>query len=377
MNPGATAQLNWSTTGTTSLSINGTSGAASGTRNVAPTTTTTYTLNASNSFGTSTATVKVNVNAGSAALGVPTISAPAAGDVINSGGIGFGWSSVGGATGYDSAYWDASSGAVVFSGSLSGAAATSTLIMLTNGSYLFGVRACQGNGFADNQCGRFASRNLPVSIGAPTAAPSVTAPGAGTTLTQSIVTLQWTGVTGSGPLPLFYEVELTETGSNQRELSILLPDTSLNTVARVHSGAYSLRVRACQGGCGPWSATRTFSATIAPAPTTAPTITSAVVTGGNSLLAVNWTAIGGAEWYQLYVIQPPPAGQAAARSPSRRARSSARASRGCRCRRAPPACSSRRVPATAAGRSARRVRSRPPARTRAPRNWASRSAARW
>ena len=31
------------------------------------------------------------------------------------------------------------------------------------------------------------------------------------------------------------------------------------------------------------------------------------MTSGNSL-AVNWTAIGGAEWYQLYVIQPAPAG---------------------------------------------------------------------
>ena len=223
MNPGATAQLSWSTTGTTALSINGTSGAASGTRNVAPTTTTTYTLNASNSFGTSTATVKVNVNAGSAALGVPTISAPAAGDVINSGGIGFGWSSVGGATGYDLRLWDASSGAVVFSGSLSGAAATSTLIVLPNGSYLFGVRACQGNGFADNQCGRFASRNFTVSIGAPSTAPTVTAPAAGAMLTQSIVTLQWTSVAGSGPLPLFYEVDLTESGSGQHELRSCCP----------------------------------------------------------------------------------------------------------------------------------------------------------
>ena len=78
-------------------------------------------------------------------------------------------------------------------------------------------------------------------------------------------------------------------------------------MTRLRTGAYALRVRACQGGCGPWSTLRTFSATIAPAPTTAPTITSAVVTSGNSL-AVNWTAIGGAEWYQLYVIQPPPAG---------------------------------------------------------------------
>ena len=301
--PGGTSVLSWSTTGATSANINGTAAATSGTRNVSPTTTTAYTLNASNSFGTSSATVTVNANGGTAALPMPTITVPSAGQVINSGGVSFAWNAVAGASGYDLRLWNSNTGATVFAGSLNGNAATSTLISLPNGFYMFGVRACQNNAFTDAQCGRFASRVFQVNVGAPTTAPSVTAPAAGATLTQSIVTLQWTGITGSGSLPLYYEVDLTDAGSGRRELSILLPDTSLSTVTRVHSGAYALRVRACQGGCGPWSATRSFTATIAPAPSSAPSITSAVVSNGNSL-AVNWTSIGGAEWYQLYVIQP-------------------------------------------------------------------------
>ena len=300
---GGTAVLSWSTSGATSASINGTSAnIPSGTRNVTPTTTTVYTLNANNTFGTSSANVTVNVNGGSAPLAVPTITAPASAQVINSGGITFAWNAVGGATGYDLRVWNSNTGAAVFSGSLSGNGATSTLVSLPSGFYMFGVRACQGNGFAEGQCGRFASVVFQVNIGSPSNAPSVTAPAQGANLTQSILTLGWTAVSGSGTLPLFYEVDLTETGSDQRELSILLPSSSLSTVTRVHSGSYALRVRACQGGCGPWSATRTFTATIGAPPTSAPSITNTSVTGGNSL-AATWTSVSGAEWYQLYVIQ--------------------------------------------------------------------------
>jgi len=238
---------------------------------------------------------------------VPTITAPTNGQVINGSGVSFAWTAVANATGYDLRIAN-SGGSTVFSGSLSGIGSTSTLISLPQaGGYTFRVRACVGGGFADAQCGAFASRAFSVTIPAPSVAPTVTAPAAGATLTQSIVVLQWTAVSSSGPFPLFYEVDLTETNSGQRALQILLPDTALSTVTRVRTGNYALRVRACQGGCGPWSATRTFSAQIGAPPSGAPTITSAVVSGGNSL-AGTWTAVSGAEWYQLYVIQPPPAG---------------------------------------------------------------------
>ena len=47
---------------------------------------------------------------------------------------------------------------------------------------------------------------------------------------------------------------------------------------------------------------------IAPAPSTAPTITSAAVQASGNAVNVAWTAVAGAEWYQLFIIQPPPAG---------------------------------------------------------------------
>ena len=235
-------------------------------------------------------------------VAMPTITAPTQNQVIMTSGVTFAWTSVPTATGYDLRILSGAS-ATVFSGSLAGNGATSTLISLPqSGSYTVRVRACIGGGFSDAQCGLFASRAFSVSIGAPSAAPTVTAPSEGATVTQSNLLLQWTSVSGSGPLPLFYEVDLSETGSGEHALQILLPDTELSTVARLHSGSYALRVRACQGGCGPWSATRSFAATIAPAPSGAPTITNAMVSG-NSLNAA-WTAIGGAEWYQLYVVQP-------------------------------------------------------------------------
>jgi hypothetical protein len=114
-------------------------------------------------------------------------------------------------------------------------------------------------------------------------------------------------VAGTGTLPVQYEVELTNLTSGAVDLSITVPDPTHSTVTQVQSTSYRLRVRACQAGCGPWSATVQFGAVIAPVPASAPTITSAVVNGSNSA-TIQWTAVSGAEWYQLFVIQPAPAG---------------------------------------------------------------------
>jgi hypothetical protein len=301
VNPGSPANLAWSTAGATSANVNGGSVAVNGSQNFSPSVTTTYTLNANNSFGTASAGVKVNVNAGSASLGVPTISEPSPGQVVSVNSVNFVWSQVAGAAGYDRRVWNAGNGATVFQGSLSGAAATSALITLPPGSFLFGVRAC-GNGFGDAQCGRYASRAFSINPVTPTGAPAVTAPAAGAVLTTSTLSLRWTAVAGSGTFPVFYEVQLLNQPSGVPELQILLPDPTLSTVARLHSGSFTLRVRACQIGCGPWSGSIAFSANIGPAPSSAPSITSAVVSGGTNL-AVSWSAVAGAEWYQMFVIQ--------------------------------------------------------------------------
>ncbi|MFN8642843.1 MAG: hypothetical protein U0802_14775 [Candidatus Binatia bacterium] len=309
VNPGSAALLAWSTAGATSASLSGGAVATSGTKSVSPSASTTYTLNASNSFGTSSASVKVNVNAGSAALSVPTITAPSASQVVSVSGVSFAWNAVNGANGYDLRLFNASSGATMFQGSLTGAASTSTLITLPNGSYLFAVRACS-NGFTDARCGRFATRAFAVSTIAPTGAPTVTAPASGAVLTNSFATLAWTAVAGNGSLPVFYEVELTNQATGVPELQITEADPTLSTITKLRSGSYRLRVRACQAGCGPWSAVVGFQRAIAAVPTGAPsTVTNAVVSGGDNALAVSWTSVSGADFYQLLVIQPPPAGR--------------------------------------------------------------------
>ena len=83
------------------------------------------------------------------------------------------------------------------------------------------------------------------------------------------------------------------------------PATQTDVILR--SAQYRMQVRACQASCGSFSAPVDFSVDLGPVPNAAPSITSAVVSGGNSL-SVSWTAVGGAEWYQVQVVQPPPAG---------------------------------------------------------------------
>ena len=98
--------------------------------------------------------------AGSPVIGSPVITAPGQGQVINTGAVTVAWNAVATATGYDLRILNGAS-ATVFSGSLTGNGATSTLIGLPQpGSYTVFVRACIGGGFTDAQCGPFASRGF-------------------------------------------------------------------------------------------------------------------------------------------------------------------------------------------------------------------------
>jgi hypothetical protein len=235
-------------------------------------------------------------------IGVPLITSPAINQVSNDANVSFAWTAVANATKYDLLIVNNANGATVFTGSLTGNAATSTLISLPgNGSYQFRVRAC-----VNAPCGTYATRNFSISLLAPAAAPSVTFPQPGAVLTASIQTLSWSAVAGSGGLPVFYEVELTNLGTATTELRITVPDPTLSTVTRVHDGSYRLRVRACQTGCGPYSSPVDFAADVGNQPAVAPSGVSPSLNG--SMLTVSWNAVAGAEWYQVYVIQPPPAG---------------------------------------------------------------------
>ncbi|MHB1045548.1 MAG: SMP-30/gluconolactonase/LRE family protein [Thermoanaerobaculia bacterium] len=301
--------LAWTTTGATSVAISGLGGtfALSGTRDVSVAATTTYTLTATNAAGSVTATATVNVLPGAGtSLGTPVITAPTAGQTVAVAGVGFTWNAVASAAGYDVKLYSATSGATVFAGSLVGNASTSTLVTLPDGAYLFAVRACNASGFANANCGAFATRSFSVAKTAPTGAPTVTAPAQGAVLTASTQTFSWTAVPSVDPgLSLSYEVLLTDVaGGNIPDLQITVPDPTLSTIYTLHSSAlYELKVRACQAGCGPWSAPVTFSVDLPDVPTTAPSVPTCSVSGGNSLTC-SWSAVTGADVYSFYVVQP-------------------------------------------------------------------------
>ena len=240
-----------------------------------------------------------------AAPSVPAITSPLAGGSYKVAGVTFSWGSVGGAGGYDLRLLDAQSGSTLFSGSLAGGGSTSTLIGLSNGSYVFAVRACGSGGFSDSTCGSFATRSFLVALTAPNGNSSVTFPASGAVLTGSTQTLAWTSVSKSDPnQPLYYEVLLRDVTAGTTELQITVPDPQLSTVYSMHSSSqYELKVRACQAGCGPYSTSVVFAVALPAVPTAAPAITGASVSGGNSL-SVAWTGVSGADSYQVQVIKP-------------------------------------------------------------------------
>jgi hypothetical protein len=228
--------------------------------------------------------------------------------VIGVEGVTFTWTSVATATAYDIRVLNAANNATVFTGSLTGGDSTSTLISLpNNGNYSFRIRACV-NAISDATCGAFASRAFTVALVAPSAAPVITAPTAGANLTSSTYTLSWTAVAGDPAIAdLFYDVQITNLSTGQGELQVrtFAPTTQLSTTLR--SGSYRMVVRACQAACGPASASVDFTVALSAVPTGKPTITNATVSPDNTLSA-QWTAVSGASWYQLQVVQPPPAG---------------------------------------------------------------------
>jgi hypothetical protein len=304
---GATSTLSWSTPGGTFLDDAIDQGVAiaataSGSVGVSPSVSTTYRFFDVVEEGGDTAAVTVDIGT---VPGVPTITDPSAGQVIGVEGVTFTWTSPSGATSYDLRIVNGA-GATVFTGTLSGG--SSTLIGLpSNGTYTFRVRACMGT-ISDSTCSAFASRTFTVSLVAPSAAPTITFPTANAAFSTSQQTLQWTTVAGNPSLPdLFYEVVLTNRTTGQTELNLRTRHPTAQAAAILRSVPYRMQVRACQAACGPFSAPVNFSVALGAVPSTAPSITSAVVNGGNSLTA-SWTAVTGAEWYQIQVIQPRPAG---------------------------------------------------------------------
>ena len=251
------------------------------------------------------ATVYVNSPGG---LPAPTISAPSPGQVIGVTSVTFSWGAVGGSQFYDLRVWRQSDGAVVFSGSLAGASSTSTVVDLPAGSYLLGARACSAAP-TDTLCGAFGTVSCLVVPISPCGAPTITQPTAGAHFTTSTQTIAWTAVAGDPALAdVYYDLLVSDAVGGSAELRIRVKHPALSTIYSFHSSThYRVRVRACQAGCGPYSAPVDFSVGLPPGPSTAPTITQTLVSGGNSLFA-QWTAVAGSDFYEILVVQPAPAG---------------------------------------------------------------------
>ncbi len=309
VNVGGSTTLSWSVSGASLLTLNGaTVSGPTGSQGRTVSVTTQYTLVASGPGGSVSRSVTVQVNDGTAGLGAPAVTAPTSGQTVVVTGVGFSWTGVGGATGYDARVFDGATGAVVFSGSLLGAGSTSTLISLPSGSYRFAVRACSG-GFSALQCGGYGTVAFTVSPAGPAGAPVVTFPAQGANLTTSTQTLQWTAVTPNPLLSgLTYEVLLRDLAAGTTALQITVPSPATSTIFTMRSSSqYELKVRACQAACGPWSTAVTFAVTLPAVPTGIASGIVCNVSGGNSLTC-SWGAVARADAYQVQVVQPPPAG---------------------------------------------------------------------
>ncbi len=105
-------------------------------------------------------------NGGGASLAAPVITAPAQGQVLASSRVVFKWGIVNQAADYQFLVVDDSDGSTIYSGSNTDGSTTAT-IDLPNGGLTFGVRACSG-GFADANCGPFATVDFTVNVLPPT-----------------------------------------------------------------------------------------------------------------------------------------------------------------------------------------------------------------
>jgi hypothetical protein len=96
---------------------------------------------------------------------------------------------------------------------------------------------------------------------------------------------------------------LTDVTAGLIDYQITTQDAT-STIYSLHSTThYQMKVRACQIGCGPWSTAVDFSVALPSVPSSAPVISNATVSGGNSL-AASWSAVSHADLYQIQVVQP-------------------------------------------------------------------------
>ncbi|MFN7924107.1 MAG: FG-GAP repeat protein [Bryobacteraceae bacterium] len=229
----------------------------------------------------------------------PIIFAPTPNQTIAVSGVTFQWAPVAGASGYDLRITQGA--ATLFQGNVAATGATSTLVSLADGSYMFQLRACMG-GFADLQCGGFTNVDFVVAQARPSVRPSITVPSAGQEFTSSTQTFSWSSVAGASS----YEIRLIDVAAGgTTELAMAIggnPPPTSTVFSMRGSTNYQLQARACTGGCGPWSDPVSFKVTIPAVPTIAPgapNCTLAALTASCS-----WNTVANADYYTIQAVQP-------------------------------------------------------------------------
>lgn len=210
------------------------------------------------------------------------------------------WTPLAGSTHYDLRVTNGGN-VTFFTGQLTGANSTSTVVSLpASGGYTLSVRPCTGA-----TCGAYVNRNFTVQLASPPAAPTIQNPAEGAILVTSTHDLRWTAV----PNATLYEIALLNQTTSTTDLfhSVLAP--GLATTFSMRSGQYRLEVRACQAACGP-PAVRNFTVILPSVPTAAPAGLNCNVVNISSQNQVSctWSAVPGADLYQVRAVQPPPAG---------------------------------------------------------------------
>ncbi|MFN7926126.1 MAG: SBBP repeat-containing protein [Bryobacteraceae bacterium] len=244
------------------------------------------------------ARVTLRQNGGSASLANPAITSPTPSQAVGSRQVTVSWTPVAGAATYEVRLRKAFTPgpALVFQGTQTGNAATSTTIDLPVGIYLLYVRACTGTP-SDASCGGAAATDFRVALSSPSAQPQILFPSSGQTLTSSTVEFRWQPVAGA----IAYQVTLVD-NTGGTEMQIYTP--AVSTIYSVKGApSYNLYVAACQSACSFSRGQVFFTTNLAAVPVTAPTNLTATALSATSY-RFNWNPVTGADIYRVAVIQP-------------------------------------------------------------------------
>lgn len=155
---------------------------------------------------------------------------------------------------------------------------------LATGLYAARVRAC-GASFSYTDCGPSVAWT---GFSTNTSWPVIVAPAEGAVLTQSTTNLQWLAFAGAAS----YALNIFRNGT--LFASDNLPASILNAPYSLPSGNYRMTVNGSPVN---------FRVQLGPVPTGKPTVTSANVSGGNSLTTA-FTTVSGADLYLVQAVQP-------------------------------------------------------------------------